>query len=106
MVVGRVDITKENNKQWYFAVGGYNAAGLAKWKCKNDKYTMDFSFNFSDRYNWDADKAVELNNKIVPDVELGRLHQVGIAKEYNMKGKAKREISWKKAKDSMLNQVN
>ena len=57
---------------------------------------MTFTFNFDDRYNWDVGKSVTLNGKVIQDTTLGRLHQVGLAQEYDMDGKAQRSVTWVK----------
>lgn len=57
---------------------------------------MDFTYHFFDRYNWDDGKRVDMLGKEVKDNELGRLHKVGLAKEYEMTGKTEFTMSWKK----------
>ncbi|MGW1513094.1 hypothetical protein [Streptomyces sp. NPDC002394] len=40
-----------------------------------------------DRYNWDHNKETKFPGGIViPDDEMGRLHKVGIAQEFDMRG--------------------
>ena len=57
---------------------------------------MRFTFNYADKYNWDAGKSVTIFGRTVADTTLGRLHQVGIAQEYLMSGKARLAVEWEK----------
>lgn len=58
---------------------------------------MEYTFNFSDRYNGDAQKGVTLPfGHRVTDTELGRLHLVGLAQEYDMVGTYTMRVYWHK----------
>ncbi len=110
------------SKNWFFAVGSYTSwgkgsatvsVGLGKMS-----YSMDYEYNFFDRYNWDGGKQVQipipgydklpgmlqdLVNKL-PNVSMGRLtvtdefmakfHRQGLAKEFNMVAMLKIPVSW------------
>ncbi|MGH9904984.1 MAG: hypothetical protein ACRD8U_05285, partial [Pyrinomonadaceae bacterium] len=81
---------------WYYAVRDYLAVGSASVKVfENCEYEMKFTFNFFDRYNWDRGKLVEVLGEPVFDDELGRLHRVGFAQEYEMRGSDTVTIIWK-----------
>lgn len=47
---------------------------------------MIFTMHIFDRYNWDQGKAVTLAGMTVKDEQLGRLHRVGLAREYDVNG--------------------
>ena len=50
--------------------------------------TMIFTLHIFDRYNWDQGKAVTIAGITVKDEQLGRLHRVGLAQEYEVNGSA------------------
>lgn len=88
---------KEDSGNWFYAVGEYDAVGLANVTVlPNCEYKMDFTYNFFDRYNWDHGKKAEVLGQRVSDDELGRLHKVGLAKEYEMTGSTNVPVKWKK----------
>lgn len=85
----------KDNQNWLFAVGGYSGAGKGDVKFLGSScYEMTFTFNFYDRYNWDYGKYVKIAGKVVDDAELGRLHLVGLAKEFDMTGMHSISIKW------------
>lgn len=47
---------------------------------------MLFTMHVHDRYNWDQGKAVTIAGITVKDEQLGRLHRVGLAQEYDVDG--------------------
>ena len=86
-----------DSKNWFFAVGGYSAAGSGSASHLGAcKYKLAFTFHFDDRYNWDTGKGVSIFGIWVPDVSLGRLHRVGIAQEFDMVGETFKTIAWEK----------
>ncbi len=85
------------NWNWYYAVHGYSACGRAavtKHKGSGCRYKMAFYFMFSDKYNWDKNKAVTIAGETVKDVTLGALHEAGIAQEFEMYGFCKKAVEW------------
>lgn len=54
--------------------------------------TLLYTVYVFDRYNWDADKSTPLGPGIVSDAELGRLHQVGLAREFVVRGRGHRGL--------------
>ncbi|MEN3327398.1 MAG: hypothetical protein V7638_2205 [Acidobacteriota bacterium] len=88
---------QEDSSNWFYAVGSYDAVGSATVTVlPNCEYKMDFTYHFFDRYNWDDGKRVKIMDKEVKDNELGRLHKVGLAHEYEMRGTKEFTMQWKK----------
>jgi hypothetical protein len=56
--------------------------------------SLFFVFHFDDMYNWDVGKGVEIGGAFVKDVQLGRLHQVGLAREFPMSGACFKKVRW------------
>jgi hypothetical protein len=50
--------------------------------------SVSFDLNVFDLYNWDQGKAVTILGVYVPDRILGRLHKVGLACEYPVRGRS------------------
>jgi len=57
---------------------------------------MVFTLKFADRYNWNLGQGVEIFGVPVMDADLGRLHTVGIAHEYDMTGEVTYTTTWNK----------
>lgn len=100
---------EEESKDWYFAMGGFQywysadvtvepspkPRNSKDKKLPPPKVKMNFRMHIFDRYNWDQGKQVEIAGIVVEDKILGRLHQVGIAKEYDIEGTGSyRYIEW------------
>ena len=57
---------------------------------------MKVRLRIHDRYNWDNGKSVQLAGLTIPDTMLGRMHQVGVAQEFDVDGEsAWRTSSWR-----------
>ncbi len=92
-------ITKAENWNWFFAVGGYSVWGKGTAKITvnatgQKSYELDFEYKFFDRYNWDGGKSVDIFGVTITDEFMGRFHREGLAKEFNMYGSVKRKLSW------------
>ncbi|MGW6457819.1 hypothetical protein ACWF94_18225 [Streptomyces sp. NPDC055078] len=79
--------------EWFHAVGSHaqNVSGMVTVTPGTDggapKVSLDYQVNVWDRYNWDAGKATNLPGGItISDVDMGRLHKVGFAQEFDMRG--------------------
>ncbi len=84
---------KEDSLDWFYAVGGYQYATTGtvtvyppetpggEWR-----YEYSYQVHVGDRYNWDPGKSTDVGGKSVTDEEMGRLHQVGLAQEYDLEG--------------------
>ncbi|MFI1973769.1 hypothetical protein [Streptomyces wedmorensis] len=80
------------NDEWYHAVGAHeqNISGMVTVSPGADgkpMVSLDYQVNVWDRYNWDKGKSTPFPGGIViPDDEMGRLHKVGFAQEFDMRG--------------------
>jgi hypothetical protein len=85
--------TKELSKDWFFALGGfsYAVAGTVATKKSGTAWTSSLSYKvyLFDRYNWDTGKGVTIGPFEFKDTELGRMHIVGLAREYIVRGTSK-----------------
>ena len=98
------------SEDWFFAIGGFTYYYVADVKTKPPaketasassydtalpEVEMTFRLEIRDRYNWDQGKAVTLAGITVTDEQLGRLHKVGIANEYDVLGvTSSRTLRW------------
>lgn len=76
---------------WFYAVGGfqYSITGTASViPCsKPPTLRLQYRVHVFDRYNWDSGKSTKIFGLIAtPDAELGRLHEAGVAQEFDIKG--------------------
>jgi hypothetical protein len=92
---------KEISADWFYAIGGftywYNTAEGTVVPTKDGKVQvqMMYTLHVYDRYNWDKVKSVNILGIQVKDEELGRLHRVGLAREYEINGTSTpRRIEW------------
>jgi hypothetical protein len=79
--------------EWFRAVGSHaqNVSGVVTVtpdEGGNPKVSLDYQVNIWDRYNWDEGKSTQfVDGKItIRDEDMGRLHKVGIAREFDMYG--------------------
>ncbi|MER7171052.1 hypothetical protein [Streptomyces mesophilus] len=78
--------------EWFHAVGGHqqNVSGVVTVTPNGDgepKVSLDYQVNVWDRYNWDKDKSTEFPLGIkIEDEDMARLHKVGFAQEFDMRG--------------------
>ena len=101
--------TQGESQDWFFAVGGFTywytaavtvtqpvASGGSQEKTSPPpQVEMKIVIHVYDRYNWDKGKAVMIAGIVVSDEQLGRLHQVGIAREYDVEGETtSRKLNW------------
>jgi peptidoglycan hydrolase-like protein with peptidoglycan-binding domain len=88
------------NRNWFFAIGGYSKWGEGVAKVQNTptgmEYELDFVYKFFDRYNWDAGKSVTFAGITITDRFMGEFHRQGLAKEFDCRGSFKRHFTWKK----------
>lgn len=95
--------TQSENSNWFFAVGGYAAWGKGKAsvlcpKGADAQYTLEFHYKFADRYNWDTGKSVKIGSVTITDAFMGRLHRMGVAREFDMTGEVVETVTWTKGK--------
>ncbi|MFF1418235.1 hypothetical protein [Streptomyces sp. NPDC058280] len=78
--------------QWFHAVGSHqqNVSGtvtVSPGEGGKPDVSLDYQVNVWDRYNWDAGKSTNFpGGVVIPDEEMGRLHKVGFAQEFDMRG--------------------
>jgi uncharacterized protein RhaS with RHS repeats len=87
---------KDENWNWFYAVGGYSAWGKGNATVCKDEYSLEFEYKFYDRYNWDGGKQVTILGVTVTDQFMGEFHRQGLAKEFDMRGSVKKTVKWKK----------
>lgn len=92
--------TQSENRNWFFAIGGYTTWGkgvaVVKKEGSATSYELDFEYKFYDRYNWDAGKQVTFAGITVTDKFMGEFHRQGLAHEFDCVGSFKRKLTWKK----------
>jgi hypothetical protein len=76
---------------WFYAIGGFTYWYTAEVtvipkKGGAPQVQMVFTLHVYDRYNWDQGKSVTIGGITVTDEQLGRLHRVGLAREYPING--------------------
>ncbi|WP_329623626.1 hypothetical protein OG357_27090 [Streptomyces sp. NBC_01255] len=77
---------------WYRAVGSYqqNLSGMVTVRPGEGgrpEVSLEYQVNVWDRYNWDPSKQTPFPGGIVvKDKDMGHLHTVGIAQEFDMRG--------------------
>lgn len=96
----------QESKNWFYAVGGYStwAKGVANIS-PNEEVILDFEYHFVDRYNWDGGKSVNIFGLTITDEFMGEFHLQGYAKEYDMSGVIRRQLSWKKGQELPANTI-
>ncbi|MCY7377144.1 MAG: hypothetical protein LH472_14385 [Pyrinomonadaceae bacterium] len=92
-------IRQSENRNWYFAVGGYSAWGkgiadVSSNAAGQKSYKLEFEYRFFDRYNWDGGKSVTIFGQVITDEFMGRFHREGLAKEFDMNGSYKKTVNW------------
>ena len=66
--------------------------------------TLELRINVFDRYNWDEGKHTNIGGVEIPDTLLGRLHKVGLAREYEVRGQSKVFVrKWKYSREQLPN---
>ena len=88
-----------SDPDWLRAIGSYHVYLKADVTLTDDGYIMDLLYVFYDWYDWDGwNKSFQLPglSERYPDAVFGRLHEVGLAREYPMYGMYKTRITWSK----------
>ncbi|MFG3055063.1 hypothetical protein ACGFZP_29500 [Kitasatospora sp. NPDC048239] len=81
----------EAQRNWYLAVGShaYVSSGVVTAKPGPDgkvQISMQYQVNVWDRYNWDPTKGTPIAGTTVKDSDLAKLHQTGLAQEFDIRG--------------------
>ncbi|MGE2832774.1 WXG100 family type VII secretion target [Mycobacterium sp. SMC-4] len=86
-------VNKDANADWYYAVGSYeqSASGVVVVHPPSSpgakpRVSVEYRTHVFDRYNWDGGKSVEILGQTITDDQMGRLHTVGLAQEYDIRG--------------------
>ncbi|MFG2663550.1 hypothetical protein ACGFY6_04785 [Streptomyces sp. NPDC048387] len=79
------------DRNWFLAVGSgmTNSTGVVTAVPGADgrpQVSIDYQVNVWDRYNWDSGKATPIGPTSVTDADMARLHTVGLAREFDMRG--------------------
>lgn len=82
---------KSESRDWFFAVGGFSASHTAVVTVTPGadgaaRVHIDSALRVFDRYNWDGGKSVDIGPIHVEDTAMGRLHTVGLAQEFQVRG--------------------
>ncbi|MFE0196196.1 hypothetical protein ACFWZZ_11680 [[Kitasatospora] papulosa] len=78
--------------EWFHAVGSHqqNVSGMvtvSPGDGDKPQVSLDYQVNVWDRYNWDSGKSTTFPGGVtIPDDDMGRLHKVGFAQEFDMRG--------------------
>ncbi|MFI8435254.1 hypothetical protein ACIGJO_16115 [Streptomyces sp. NPDC079020] len=84
--------TFTKDTDWYHAVGSHEQtiSGMVTVKPGEGgkpEISLDYQVNVWDRYNWDEGKSTDFpGGIIIKDEDMGHLHTVGIAQEFDMRG--------------------
>ncbi|MFE7461563.1 hypothetical protein [Streptomyces sp. NPDC057554] len=92
-VESRTRHTTLQSDEWFHAVGSHaqNVSGFVTVTPDahggSPKVSLDYQVNVWDRYNWDEGKSTNFPMGItIEDEDMGRLHKVGFAQEFDMRG--------------------
>jgi hypothetical protein len=84
---------QSTDPNWYYAVGSTNsnvtgAVTVTPGADGKPRVSLDYQVNAWDRYNWDVNqhKAVTIGGHTITDGNQAKLHQAGLAKEFDMRG--------------------
>ncbi|WP_258023894.1 hypothetical protein [Streptomyces bambusae] len=84
--------TFTKDTDWYHAVGSHQqtVSGMVTVRpgeAGKPDVSLEYQVNVWDRYNWDKGKSTDFPGGIViRDEDMGHLHTVGIAQEFDMRG--------------------
>ncbi|WP_234416059.1 MULTISPECIES: hypothetical protein [unclassified Actinomyces] len=86
---------QSESENWFYATGGYQycTEGTVTVYPPTDSnsdytYSYDYRVHVADRYNWDRNKDTPIGPANITDAEMQKLHQAGIAQEYDLVGKS------------------
>ncbi|GGR31323.1 hypothetical protein GCM10010282_24780 [Streptomyces roseolus] len=93
-VESRTRHTNLESDEWFRAVGAHaqNVSGFVTVTPDAHggapQVSLDYQVNVWDRYNWDPGKSTPFADGLISisDDDMGRLHKVGFAQEFDMKG--------------------
>ncbi|KAI9774475.1 MAG: hypothetical protein M1839_001708 [Geoglossum umbratile] len=74
------------NDDWFYAMGAFSYSVSGKVTVSGGKAALEYVVHVFDRYNWDSGKSTDIGPINIKDDELARLHKVGLAREYVIRG--------------------
>ena len=74
------------NDDWFYAMGAFSYSVSGVVTISQGKASIKYVIHVFDRYNWDKGKCTQIGPITICDEELGRLHTVGLAREYVIRG--------------------
>lgn len=84
---------KSVSADWFYAIGGFTHWYTAEVRVSPPaqeggpvQIEMTIRLHIRDRYNWDGGKSVTIGGITVTDEQLGQLHRVGLAQEFDITG--------------------
>jgi hypothetical protein len=91
VIPGRWNAASAKGGDWYYTLHQFdfvNAAVVHVVPAANGKVdiSIDAKLYVYDKYNWDPNKQARVGYFGIDDEEMARLHQVGLAREYEVKG--------------------
>ncbi len=89
-------IAGSENKNWYYAIGGYSAWGKGRAKVCGDSFTLQYEYRLLDYYNWDIGKSINFYGVEITDEYMGSFHRKGMAKEFKTEGSLHRTLKWRR----------
>lgn len=94
--VGADKLGTDLSSNWHYGVGTFSFSQTAQVSVKPGpngamEVSIDSQLRVFDRYNWDSGKAVAIAGQTITDEVLSRLHEVGLAQEYDIHGTMEQE---------------
>lgn len=95
-------VTDSESKNWFLAVGDYQAWGKGiATVCKGSKaspeFVLEFEYKFYDPYDWHENLGVAFTlpgGYELSDERMRKFHLMGYAKEFLMIGSVKKTVKW------------
>ncbi|MGE2732273.1 hypothetical protein ACQI4F_22645 [Mycolicibacterium vaccae] len=86
-------VDEDKHPDWYYAMGAYeqSTSGVVVVHPPTSPggkptVSVQYQTHVFDRYNWDGGKSVNILGQNITDEQLGRLHTVGLAQEFDIRG--------------------
>ena len=86
---------QSSQPNWFYATGNFQAATdgtITVYPPKDGSSNWTYKYNYrthvADRYNWDGSKSTTIFGITITDKQLQRLHQTGLAQEYDLSGES------------------
>ncbi|MFF2661368.1 hypothetical protein ACFVUH_28885 [Kitasatospora sp. NPDC058032] len=91
--VAHRDIDASTQRNWFLAIGShpYATSGVVTARPGPDGkplVSVQYQVNIWDRYNWDPGKSTPIAFTNIKDSDLAKLHQTGLAREFDLTGRS------------------